>query len=78
MLGHILRSGKKTPAFLSFKFDCLGYMDMKGSLGRPRSNFFDLVMRDLKDRSMFIDNTKKIFGYVVNKASDRVFWKSLK
>ena len=77
MLGHILRSGKKTPAFLSFKFACLGCMDMKGRLGRPRTNLFDLVIRDLKDRSMFIDNSERNFDYIVHKASNREFWRSL-
>ena len=68
---------RETPAFLSFQFACLGCTDMKGRLGRPRTNLFDLVMRDLNDRSMFIDNNKRSFDYIVYKASNRVFWKSL-
>jgi hypothetical protein len=41
MLGHVLRSGKETPAFLSFKFAFEKSMSLRGRKGRPRSNLFD-------------------------------------
>ena len=76
MLGHILRSGEDTPAFLSFKFACLGSMKLKGRLGRPRSNLYDLIIKDLKMRTLIIEDERS-FNYVVNKARNRTFWLQL-
>ena len=73
MLGHILRSGEDTPAFLSFKFACLGSMKLKGRLGRPRSNLYDLIIKDLKMRTLIIEDERS-FNYVVDKARNRTFW----
>ena len=44
---HVLRSGDDTPAFLSFRFACLGCLDYKGRRGRPRSNLFNLLFKDI-------------------------------
>ena len=41
------QNGDDTPAFLSFRFACLGCLDYKGRRGRPRSNLFDLLFKDI-------------------------------
>lgn len=76
MLGHVLRSGEYTPAFLSFRFACLGSKQLKGRLGRPRSNLYDLVTKDLKTRSLCIEDERS-FRYVVMKAYNRKLWQQL-
>ena len=76
MLGHVLRSGKETPAFLSFKFAFEESKSLKGRKGIPRANLFDLVIKDLKMRA-FTDDEERSFTYVVNKATDRKLWRLL-
>jgi hypothetical protein len=76
MLGHVLRSGKETPAFLSFKFAFEKSMSLRGRKGRPRSNLFDLTINDLKIRSFIVDEDRSL-AYVMHKAMDRKLWRQL-
>ena len=75
-VGSCLRSGDCTPASISFKSACLGSDNLKGRSGRPRANLCDLVLSDLRDRTMDIDDERS-FNYVVAKAMDRALWRNL-
>ena len=74
MLGHDLRSGDDTPAFLSFRFACLGCLDYKGRRGRPRSNLFDLLLKDIMTNNIIVIVNKRFslsnFNDLVYKAHD--------
>ena len=76
MLGHILRSGENTPAFLAFKFAYLGCKNYKGRLGRPRTNLFDLIVKDLKQRNIIIQNDTD-FNNLVYVAHDKSEWRNI-
>ena len=80
MLGHVLRSGDDTPAFLSFRFACLGCFDYKGRRGRPRSNLFDLLLKDIMTNNIIVIVNKRFslsnFNDLVYKAHDRRLWRS--
>lgn len=80
MLGHVLRSGDDTPAFLSFRFACLGCLDYKGRRGRPRSNLFDLLLKDIMTKNIIVIVNKRFslsnFNDLVYKAHDRRLWRS--
>ena len=80
MLGHVLRSGDDTPAFLSFRFACLGCLDYKGRRGRPRSNLFDLLLKDIMTKNIIAIVNKRLslsnFNDLVYKAHDRRLWRS--
>ena len=76
MLGHVLRSGENTPAFLAFRFACLGSNNYKGRLGRPRTNLFDVITRDLREREIEINNSND-FHELVYIAHDKIRWRDM-
>ena len=80
MLGHVLRSGDDTPAFFSFRFACLGCLDYKGRRGRPRSNLFDLLLKDIMTKNIIVIVNKRLslsnFNDLVYNAHDRRLWRS--
>ena len=81
MLVHVLRSGDDTPAFLSFRFACLECLDYKGKRGRPRSNLFDLLLKDIMTNNVIVIVNKRFslnnFNDLVLKAHDRhLLWRS--
>ena len=47
MLGHVLRGPTKGPAYTSLVF-AVNRLDMPGRVGRPQSNLFSLIKRDLE------------------------------
>ena len=49
---------------------------MKGRVGRPQSNLFSLIQRDLKDRNMFLTNLDDL-KYLRNDAFDRPSWRRM-
>ena len=76
MLGHILRSGNMTPAFQSFQFACIGSRIYKGRLGRPRTNLYDCVVKDLAMRHLYVNSIDEFYNLVYI-ASDRKRWREL-
>jgi len=82
MLGHVLRSGESTPAYLSFRFACLNSRDVyKGRRGAHRTNLLDIVLKDVFKRKL-ISSYKVVklneFNELVHMAHDRVAWSKLK
>ena len=63
-------------SILIFTFACLGSSQLKGRAGRPRSNLYDLVTKDLKTRTLCIEDERS-FRYVVKKAHNRKLWQQL-
>ena len=81
MLGHVLRSGNDTPAFLSFRFACLESYDYKGRRGRPRTTLFEILLKDIIEKNIIILVNKRFslssFHHLVDIAHDKVTWRSL-
>ena len=76
MLGHVLRSDNCTPAYQSFMFAAFGCNDLKGRKGRHRTNLFDIIVKDLNRRNIYIKNEDD-FMNLVCLAQDRLKWKGL-
>ena len=76
MLGHVLRSGNCTPAFQAFRFAITGTGDLKGRVGRHRTNLFDVIMKDLKLRGILVRNEIE-FNELIDLAYDRSKWKDM-
>ena len=76
MLGHILRSSNMTPAFLSFQFACIGSKNFQGRLGRPRTNLYDCVIKDLAKRNISVNSIDDFYD-LIYLASDRKRWRVL-
>ncbi len=76
MLGHVLRSGNCTPAYQAFRFAVTGTHQMKGRIGRHRTNLFDAIMNDLKCRDIEVGNDVEL-NELVDIANDRKLWKEL-
>ncbi len=75
MLGHVLRGPVDGPAYTSLVF-VVNTLKMRGRVGRPQSNLFSLIQRDLKDRNMFLNNLDEL-NYLRNIAFDRPNWRSM-
>ena len=81
-MGHVLRSGESTPAYLPFRFACLNSRDeYKGRRGAHRTNLLDIVLKDVFKRKL-ISSYKVVksdeFNKLVHMAHDRVAWSKLK
>ena len=76
MLGHILRSGNCTPAYQAFFFAAVGCRNMKGRRGRHRTNLYDLIVKDLGERKLFLNNERD-FHNLVDIAQIRKKWRDL-
>ena len=79
MLGHILRSGENTPAYLSLLFavNCWFYKLFKGRVGRPYITLFDIIFNDLKKRNIVL-NTPDDLNFIKERfAFNRKLWKKL-
>ena len=75
MLGHVLRGPVDGPAYTSLVF-AVSSLQMQGRVGRPQSNLFSLIKRDLNDRNLFINNLNDL-NYLRNIAFNRVNWRSM-
>ena len=76
MLGHVLRSDNNTPAYQSFLFATFGSKSFKGRIGRHRTNFYDVILKDLNKRELYIDDNDDILN-LVELAKNRQEWKRL-
>ena len=52
MLGHVLRGPVDGPAYSSLTF-AVNSLQMKGRVGRPQTNLFSLIQRDLLNLDVF-------------------------
>ena len=79
MLGHVLRSGESTPAYLSFRFACLSKGQYKGRRGAHRTNLYDIVIKDLLLKKVIPNKVMKVldFNNLVHMAHDRVKWRNM-
>ena len=75
MLGHVLRGPIIGPAYTSLVF-AINTLQYPGRVGRPQSNLFSLIQRDLRDRDMFLNNINDLI-YLRNIANNRVNWRQL-
>ncbi len=75
MLGHVLRGPVDGPAYTSLVF-AVNSLRMPGRVGRPQSNLFSLIRRDLNDRNLFINNLNDL-NYLRNIAFNRANWRSM-
>ena len=75
MLGHVLRGPVDGPAYTSLVF-VINTLQMKGRVGRPQSNLFSLVKRDLQNRSISLNNLDDL-NYLRNVAYDRPGWRKM-
>ena len=55
MLGHVLRGPDNGPASTSLVF-AINSLQMPGRVGRPQSNLFSLIKRDLSCWNLFLNN----------------------
>ena len=75
LLGHVLRGPINGPAYSSLMF-AVSSQQMSGRVGRPQSNLFSLIKRDLKDRNLLLDNINDL-NYLRIFALNRANWRSL-
>ena len=76
LLGHIMRSDNRTPAYQAFRFAALGSKDIKGRKGRHRTNLFDLILKDLTGKNISL-KTENDMNILVDLALDRKGWREL-
>ena len=74
MFGHVLRGPVDGPAYSSLVF-AINTLQYPGRVGRPQSNLFSLIQRDLRDRDMFLNNMNDLL-YLRNIAYNRVNWRT--
>ena len=74
MLGHVLRGPEDGPAFSSMKF-AVNTLDLPGRRGRPQSNLFSLIQRDLVKNNLNIHNSDDLFA-LRTIAQNRAKWRS--
>ena len=75
MLGHVLRGPVDGPAYTSLSF-AVNSLQMPGRVGRPQTNLFSLIKRDLSDRNLFLNNVNDL-NYLRNVAFDRAAWRRM-
>ena len=75
LLGHVLRGPINGPAYSSLMF-AVSSQQMLGRVGRPQSNLFSLIKRDLKDRNLLLDDINDL-NYLRSFAHNRANWRSL-
>jgi len=75
MLGHVLRGPVDGPAYTSLSF-AVNSLQMPGRVGRPQTNLFTLIKRDLSDRNLFLNNLNDL-NYLRNVAFDRAAWRRM-
>ena len=76
LLGHIMRSDNRTPAYQAFRFAALGSKDIKGRKGRHRTNLFDLILKHLTGKNISL-KTENDMNILVDLALDHKGWKEL-
>ena len=74
MLGHVLRGPEDGPAFSSLNF-AVNTLDLPGRAGRPQSNLFSLIQRDLDRNNLCLRNTDDLFS-LRDIAHDRLKWQT--
>ena len=75
MLGHVLRGPAEGPAYTSLVF-AINTLQLPGRIGRPQTNLFSLIQRDLKDHDIFLNNLSDL-TYLRNLALNKVIWRRL-
>jgi len=75
MIGHVLRGPTDGPAFTSLVF-AINTLNLPGRRGRPQTNLFSLLKRDLNDKNLSLNNLYDLF-YIRTKALNRPLWASL-
>ena len=74
MLGHVLRSGTSTPAYLSLEFAIDN--KFKGRRGAHQANLFNLILKDLSLRKFTLKNNLDL-QKLRQTAFDRQLWRTL-
>ena len=75
MLGHVLRGPTDGPAYTSLVF-AMNTLTLPGRVGRPQSNLFSLIKRDLNDRDISFKSIEDL-EHVTSLASNRSNWKRM-
>ena len=75
MLGHVLRGPVDGPAFSSLVF-AINTLNLPGRRGRPQSNLFSLILKDLCERDLFFNNIFDLY-YIRNIAYNKNYWQNL-
>ena len=75
MLGHVLRGPEDGPAYSSLVF-AVNSLQMQGRVGRPQTNLFSLVQRDLQDRNMLLNDINDLV-HLRTVALNRAIWRQL-
>ena len=75
MLGHVLRGPEDGPAYSSLVF-AVNSLQMQGRIGRPQTNLFSLVQRDLQDRNMLLNDINDLV-HLRTVALNRAIWRQL-
>ena len=73
MLGHVLRGPVDGPAYSSLKF-AANTLDLPGRRGRPQSNLFSLIQRDLDKHNLYLRNLDDLFA-LRNIAKNKANWR---
>ena len=75
MLGHILRGPINGPAYTSIVF-AINTLNLPGRVGRPQSNLFTLIKRDLGERNLKLNDLDDL-EVLRTIASKRATWKRM-
>ena len=76
LFGHILRMDDNSPASLALRYAVTSSDFLKGRRGRPRSNLFSFLVKDLKEHSLQLRNCDDLLNIKIL-ASDRVVWRNM-
>lgn len=74
MLGHVLRGPEDGPAFSSLKF-AANTLNLPGRVGRPQSNLYSLIKRDLNRHNLYLRNLDELFA-LREIAQNRFKWRT--
>ena len=69
MLGHVLRGPTDGPAYSSLRFP-VNTLQLQGRRGRPQSNLFSLILKDLSVHRISLNSLQDL-DYLRNIAQDR-------
>ena len=75
MLGHVLRGPTDGPAYSSLRF-AVNTLQLQGRRGRPQSNLFSLILKDLSVPRISLNSLQDL-DYLRNIAQDRAQWRRM-
>ena len=75
MLGHVLRGPTDGPAYSSLRF-AVNTLQLQGRRGRPQSNLFSLILKDLSVHKISLNSLHDL-DYLRNIAQDRAQWRRM-